>query len=114
MTLGPQAQCAAEEKMYKHDVQRNLLAEQLGARVQLVGLFGGTRDEWMARDLDDWLGANRIYPGVADILKTLKDRSEVYIVTTKQVTRVWVPGWCTPESAHLWSHVILQTPNRGT
>jgi hypothetical protein len=53
--------------------------------VQLVDLFGRVRDEWIARDLDDWLSPNRIYPGVAEALKDLMGRDEVYIVTTKQV-----------------------------
>jgi len=52
--------------------------------VQLVDLFGGTRDEWMASDLDGWLAPNRIYPGVAECMKELISAAEVYIVTTKQ------------------------------
>ena len=50
-------------------------------------LFGSTRDEWMAADLDGWLAPNRIYPGVAEAIKALMHRHEVYIVTTKQVGR---------------------------
>jgi hypothetical protein len=52
--------------------------------VQLVQLFGSTRDAWMAADLDGWLAPNRIYPGVADCMKSLIHDHEVYIVTTKQ------------------------------
>ena len=52
--------------------------------LQLVSLFGSTRDNWMAEDLDGWLAPNRIYPGVADVMKTLMKEQEVYIVTTKQ------------------------------
>lgn len=52
--------------------------------LQLVELFGATRDEWMATDLDGWLAPNRIYPGVADSMKSLMAEHEVYIVTTKQ------------------------------
>jgi hypothetical protein len=51
---------------------------------QLVELFGRTRDEWMAADLDGWLAPNRIYPGVADCMRALMYEHEVYIVTTKQ------------------------------
>ena len=47
-------------------------------------LFGSTRDEWMAADLDGWLAPNRIYPGVAECMKSLMNDHEVYIVTTKQ------------------------------
>lgn len=55
-------------------------------RGYLVDLFGSTRDEWMAEDLDDWLAPNRIYTGVPEIMNTLINapNSEVYIVTTKQ------------------------------
>ncbi|KAL4538461.1 hypothetical protein Ndes2437A_g01479 [Nannochloris sp. 'desiccata'] len=53
-------------------------------RNELVQLFGSTRDEWMAADLDGWLAPNRIYPGVADCMKSLMHDHEVYIVTTKQ------------------------------
>ena len=52
--------------------------------LQLVELFGSTRDEWMAADLDGWLAPNRIYPGVADVVRALMASSETYIVTTKQ------------------------------
>ena len=51
---------------------------------ELVDLFGSTRDQWLADDLDGWLAPNRIYPGVADAMQALMDRHEVYIVTTKQ------------------------------
>ena len=53
-------------------------------------LFGGTRDEWMAADMEGWLAPNRIYPGVADAVRALMQTHEVYIVTTKQVG---VHGW---------------------
>jgi phosphoglycolate phosphatase-like HAD superfamily hydrolase len=38
----------------------------------------------MAADLDGWLAPNRIYPGVAECMKSLINDHEVYIVTTKQ------------------------------
>ncbi len=38
----------------------------------------------MAADLDGWLAPNRIYPGVADCMRSLMNDHEVYIVTTKQ------------------------------
>eukprot|EP00899_Mesostigma_viride_P009694 jgi/Mesvir1/18726/Mv01239-RA.1 len=48
----------------------------------LVELFGSVRDEWIQTDLAGWIGANRLYPGVADALRFMS--SPVYIVTTKQ------------------------------
>ena len=52
---------------------------------QLVERFGTARDTWIAADLSSWLAPNRIYSGVADVLRSLKQREDVYIVTTKQV-----------------------------
>ena len=53
--------------------------------LQLVELFGSTRDAWMADDLDDWLAANEIYEGVPAIVQHLRSQGLFYIVTTKQV-----------------------------
>jgi len=53
-------------------------------RSSLVELFGRTRDDWIAADLDGWLAPNRIYPGVAEAMDQLMVEHEVYIVTTKQ------------------------------
>eukprot|EP00967_Tisochrysis_lutea_P046741 scaffold56853_cov16-Tisochrysis_lutea.AAC.1 len=52
--------------------------------LQLVELFGGVRDDWITSDLPSWLGANRIYQGVADPVREALAQQEVYIVTTKQ------------------------------
>lgn len=62
-------------------------------RVKLVEVFGSTRDEWMAQDMQGWLAPNQIYPGVAEALKTAMDSplTEVYIVTTKQVNIQLLP-----------------------
>jgi hypothetical protein len=49
-----------------------------------VHLFGTVRDEWIAEDLDGWLRANAIYPGVADAVREAMEDNELYIVTTKQ------------------------------
>lgn len=57
--------------------------------MQMVELFGSTRDEWMAADLDGWLAPNRIYAGVPEAMKALVEAQEVYIVTTKQVIRTY-------------------------
>ncbi len=55
--------------------------------MQLVELFGSTRDEWMEDDLHDWLAANEIYDGVPAVVEHLRSNGTFYIVTTKQV-------WC--------------------
>ena len=57
--------------------------------MQLVELFGSTRDAWMADDLDGWLAANEIYDGVPAIVQHLQLQGAFYIVTTKQVSLSW-------------------------
>jgi hypothetical protein len=56
--------------------------------LQLVNLFGSVRDKWISDDLQGWLAPNKIYPGVADALTGSLNSgdTEVYIVTTKQVS----------------------------
>ena len=53
--------------------------------VQLVELFGSTRDAWMKDNLGDWLAANEIYQGVPAIVQHLRSQGPFFIVTTKQV-----------------------------
>ena len=53
--------------------------------IQLVELFGSTRDAWMTDNLSDWLAANEIYEGVPAIVQHLRSQGHFYIVTTKQV-----------------------------
>lgn len=50
----------------------------------LTELFGRTRDQWIARDLQGWLSHHRFYPGVIDALARMLARSPVFILTTKQ------------------------------
>jgi phosphoglycolate phosphatase-like HAD superfamily hydrolase len=50
----------------------------------LTELFGRTRDQWIARDLQGWLSHHRFYPGVIDALALMLARSPVLILTTKQ------------------------------
>lgn len=54
--------------------------------MQLVELFGSTRDDWMKEDIDGWLNANGIYAGLPEMLQHVMKAHELYIVTTKQVT----------------------------
>lgn len=70
-----------------HQVLPGLLQEWDLQRGDMVDLFGSTRDEWMARDLEGWLAPNKIYDGVADPIRAAmaNPATEVYIVTTKQV-----------------------------
>ena len=74
------------------EFQNNLQAhfkrimEQCGQDKQsLISLFGGIRDAWIQEDMEDWLGHNGIYPGVAESLDcVLQTGCKVLIMTTKQ------------------------------
>lgn len=54
------------------------------ANEEFLARFSQTRDDWIRRDEDDWLGRNRFYPGTLEALEELRSRHEVFIVTTKQ------------------------------
>jgi len=54
---------------------------------ELARLLDGVRDEWIACDLDGWLGLHRFYPGAIARLQAWSSPTEpveVYIVTTKE------------------------------
>ncbi|KAL6128691.1 hypothetical protein ACLB2K_072046 [Fragaria x ananassa] len=62
---------------------KNLILKEWGEdKDSLVNLYGKVRDEWKDQDLGTWIGANRLYPGVVDALKSAT--STIYIVTGKQ------------------------------
>ncbi|WIA23028.1 hypothetical protein OEZ86_009943 [Tetradesmus obliquus] len=67
-----------------HDMLPAKMKEWGLQRSELVELFGGVRDSWIADDLAGWLAPNRIYPGVADAVAAAMQQDDVYIVTTKQ------------------------------
>ncbi len=50
----------------------------------LKKLFEETRDHWIEKDLDDWVGMNPLFPGIAEKLQGLSEQGIWYIVTTKQ------------------------------
>ena len=73
--------------------------------VQLVEVFGQTRDDWMKEDMEDWLNRNPIYDLLPGILNYAIKHEEAYIVTTKQVQS------CTstlhPLPTYLWPGAAL-------
>jgi hypothetical protein len=70
--------------------------------LQLVELFGSTRDEWIKEDLAGWLAPNRICDGVPAVLNRLLQQADLYIVTTKQASRV------------AWASLLEQAPAEGS
>ena len=76
-----------EEKIWQDwagVAQHLLVTEQLNA-ADIGKLLDNIRDEWIATDLDSWLGLHRFYPGVVERLRELQT-SEVQpvIITTKE------------------------------
>lgn len=67
---------------YHEEISALLEAEEWDASKLKQG-FGETRDDWIARDMQDWLQMNPLFPGVAGKLKTLAER-RWYVITTKQ------------------------------
>jgi len=64
------------------DLKDKLLRDWGASKEELIEAFGGVRDDWMERDLQSWIDANRLYPGVADALNFAT--KPLFIITTKQ------------------------------
>ena len=62
---------------------QSLLQEIGHSRAQLAQWFGQVRDEWIARDLGDWLGRHRCYPVIETFAEKFKTEP-MFILTTKQ------------------------------
>ncbi|MBM0741253.1 HAD family hydrolase [Phormidium sp. CLA17] len=64
--------------------QRLVITEQLDPAM-LIAEVDGTRDQWIASDVNSWLAEHRFYPGVCDRLKaTLDSDTQVAIISTKE------------------------------
>ena len=63
---------------------QTLLDESQLTSNDLKQLFGQTRDEWIERDLEEWVHRNPLFKDIAKKLKHLGQQSTWYIVTTKQ------------------------------
>lgn len=60
------------------------LADSASDIDSLKRLFGQTRDQWIDRDLDEWVAMNPLFDGVTEKLQRLARSAQWYIVTTKQ------------------------------
>lgn len=63
-----------------------ILAASSMSKQELISVFGKTRDEWINTDTEDWLSRQRLYPGIAQTMKTVLAHALdcIHIVTTKQ------------------------------
>lgn len=67
------------------ETNKQRLIDELNIDVEsLKKLFGEIRDHWIRDALDEWIGVNPLFPGVAEKLRTLSAQSPWYVVTTKQ------------------------------
>mmetsp|Transcript_3330 Transcript_3330/g.4678 ORF Transcript_3330/g.4678 Transcript_3330/m.4678 type:complete len:393 (+) Transcript_3330:81-1259(+) len=63
------------------DELRDTLIRKYGAsKEELIEVFAATRDAWIDKDFEGWLGANRFYP-VIDAINNCS--CEKYVITTK-------------------------------
>ncbi|MEL7359602.1 MAG: HAD family hydrolase [Cyanobacteria bacterium J06555_13] len=54
-------------------------------KTQSVQTLDGVRDQWIKRDLQDWLGLHQFYPGMIDrVGELLSGDVPIYIVSTKE------------------------------
>ena len=66
-------------------IARNRIAAEGIASKDLAVAVDGVRDEWIQRDLDDWLGQHRFYPGMVELLgRMLASSTHTVIITTKE------------------------------
>jgi phosphoglycolate phosphatase-like HAD superfamily hydrolase len=77
-----------EEEIWSNwvNLAQEIIAQDHLKSADIGKIVDTIRDEWIARDLDDWLSQHRFYPGVIDKLKTLVNSNNAipYIVTTKE------------------------------
>jgi phosphoglycolate phosphatase-like HAD superfamily hydrolase len=79
---GPSAMSDEEIITNYETIVTNQLSKWGKTDNDMIEVFGGVRDEWIANDLPSWLDINGFYPGVPESLNAC--RGEGVLVTTKQ------------------------------
>ncbi|KAA8495769.1 hypothetical protein FVE85_1924 [Porphyridium purpureum] len=69
-------------KAWPEPLKEQLLEEYNSDFGALNGAFSAERDDWIENDLDSWLAANKMFPGVVDALNQSEALAR-YIITTK-------------------------------
>lgn len=66
-------------------IAHSLIEQEQHSPLDLAKAVDSIRDEWIGRDVENWLAQHRAYPGVIDGLKTIIESDiQVVIVTTKE------------------------------
>ena len=63
-------------------VRERVMEEWDVGKEEMIDVFGKVRDEWIERDIDSWVSANRAYPDIVHAINN--SASPVYVITTKQ------------------------------
>jgi phosphoglycolate phosphatase-like HAD superfamily hydrolase len=62
-----------------------ILEEHRLSQADLTARFDATRDAWIRKDFESWLGCQHLYAGVADRLNALLRRdAQLFVITTKE------------------------------
>lgn len=66
-------------------IAQQIVNQEKLSPAELVAQVDGTRDQWIATDVDSWLAEHRFYPGVCDRLQSiLQTEISVAIISTKE------------------------------
>ncbi|MBF2027153.1 MAG: HAD family hydrolase [Oscillatoriales cyanobacterium C42_A2020_001] len=66
-------------------IAQQIVNQENLAPAELVAQVDGTRDKWIAANVNSWLAEHRFYPGVCDRLRTiLQTEIHVAIISTKE------------------------------
>ncbi len=77
----------AEEKILLdwESIAQNILQQDNLYSTEISSKLDKTRDDWISRDLNGWLGLHRFYPGVVQKIKaTTTSTVPLYIISTKE------------------------------
>jgi phosphoglycolate phosphatase-like HAD superfamily hydrolase len=66
-------------------ILKNLLESDQLDKSLIIQNFDQVRDEWITKDLENWLGLHRFYPGIIERLQQILNSStKLYIISTKE------------------------------
>lgn len=65
-------------------IAKRILQEDSLQSAEISGKLDKVRDNWITKDLNNWLGLHRFYPGVIEKLKATIANIPIYIISTKE------------------------------
>ncbi|MEM9925152.1 MAG: HAD hydrolase-like protein [Cyanobacteria bacterium P01_D01_bin.50] len=76
-----------EEQIFQKwtDISHKILRQDDFTAQEIAYMLDKQRDEWIEKDLDNWLNLHKFYPGVVERIKSIYNtQTALYIVTTKE------------------------------